>query len=127
MSIRMEKVNQEIRRQITAIIRGDIDDPAVDFMSITRVETTPDLRESKVYFSLLDESKLSHVQRTLNSMGNFIRRNLGKRVRIKILPRLKFIADTSIRYSVDIYRKIEEVRLQDEANRSKTERGAGDD
>ena len=108
MSLRMEKVNKEIRKQITQIIQKEMDDPTIGLLSITRVETTSDLRESKIYFSLLDESRYPRAQEILDAMNQFIRTHLGKRIRIKILPHLRFIPDDSIKYSVDIYQKIEE-------------------
>jgi ribosome-binding factor A len=109
----MEKVNRELRRQIMCIIQREIDDPAINFLSITSVRTTSDLKESRIYFSLLDEKQLKHVEGILNRMSSFIRVCLSKKVRIKILPHLKFIPDDSIKYSIDIYQKIEEIRAQD--------------
>lgn len=119
MSLRMEKVNSELRKQLMDIIQKEIDDPTIGLLSITKVETTSDLRESKVYFSLLDETKYERVQEILKSMNAFIRVHLGKRVRIKILPELKFIPDDSIKYSVDIYKKIEEIRKDDQEKNKK--------
>jgi len=115
----MERVNRELCRQITKIVQEEIDDPAFEFLSITHVKTTADLRECKVYFSLLDEKEEKRAQEALDKMSRFIRGNLGKRVRIKIIPELKFIFDDSMKYSVDIYKKIEEIR--------KSERGVGDE
>ncbi|MDP2922908.1 MAG: 30S ribosome-binding factor RbfA [Candidatus Omnitrophota bacterium] len=110
----MEKIDSEMRRQITEIIRDELDDPNIGVLSITKVETTSDLTESKVYFSLLDDTKYKKVQSILDRMAKFIRFNLGKRIIIKILPQLTFIPDDSIKYSVDIYSKIEEVKQRDE-------------
>ncbi len=110
MSLRMEKVNKELRKQIMAIIQKEIDDPALDFLSITRVETTKDLQESKVYYSLLDENKYIHAKDVFDKMRGTLRRILGKKVRLKVLPQLNFIPDNSIKYSVDIYQKIEELK-----------------
>lgn len=114
MSLRMEKIDSEMRRQITEIIRDELDDPNIGVLSITKVETTSDLTESKVYFSLLDDTKYKKVQSILDRMAKFIRFNLGKRIIIKILPQLTFLPDDSIKYSVDIYSKIEEVKQRDE-------------
>ncbi len=114
MSLRMEKVNKELRRQLTDIIQKEIDDPDMDFLSITRVETTSDLQESKVYFSMLDDSKYPKAKQILEDMKSRIRGILGKKIRLKILPHLNFIADESIKYSVDIYQKIEEIKDQEE-------------
>lgn len=114
MSLRMEKVNRQLQKQIVEIIRNEIDDPKISFLSVTRVVTTSDLRESKVYFSLLDEKQFSYAQEVLDKMSKFIRGVLGKKIRLKILPQLKFIPDDSIKYSVDIYAKIEEIKKHDE-------------
>ena len=114
MSLRMEKVNKELRRKITEIIHKEIDDPALEFLSVTRVVTAPDLRESKVYYSLLDETKYDQAQAVLDYMCRFIRGLLGKKVRLKNLPQLNFFPDRSIKYSVDIYQKIEELKREDE-------------
>lgn len=119
MSLRMEKVNSEIQKQLMDIIQKEIDDPTIGLLSITRVDTTSDLRESKIYFSLLDETKYDRVQDIFKAMNAFIRMHLGKRIKIKILPELRFIPDASIKYSVDMYKKIEEVRKQDQENESK--------
>ncbi|MBU1121353.1 MAG: 30S ribosome-binding factor RbfA [Candidatus Omnitrophota bacterium] len=121
MSMRMEKVNREIRKQIMGVISKEMDDPLFDFLTVTRVDTTSDLRESKVYFSLLDESKYTHAQESLDKMSKFIRVNLGKKIRMKYLPELKFIADNSIRYSVDIHKKIEDVMQEDESRKHNIE------
>ena len=121
MSMRMDKVNKELMRQITHAIQDEVDDPTIGILSITKVETTPDLRESKVYFSLLDDTQYQRVQGILDKMNKLIRTNLGKRVRIKILPQLKFIPDDSIKYSVDIYQKIEEIRGEENAGQENTE------
>ncbi|MFH1771494.1 MAG: 30S ribosome-binding factor RbfA [Candidatus Omnitrophota bacterium] len=120
MSLRMDKINSEIRKQITIIIMEEIDDPACEMISITSVKTIPDLSESKIYFSMLDETKIGKAQSVLNAMNKFIRLNLAKRVRLKFIPELKFIHDDSIKYSVDIYKKIEEVRSQEELRKNKT-------
>ena len=109
MSLRIEKVNSEIRKRIIEIIREEIDDPHFGMVSITRVETTADLRESRIFFSVLDNNFL-RVGKVFNQMKSFLRVNLGKKIRLKIIPSLIFIPDDSIKYSVDIYKKIEEVR-----------------
>ncbi len=95
-----------------AVIQQELDDPILEVFSITRVETSPDLKESKVYFSLLDENKAQRVLDILNTMSKFIRLKLGQRLRLKILPQLKFIFDDSIRYSVHIYQRIEEIKKE---------------
>jgi ribosome-binding factor A len=115
----MEKINQELKRQIMQIIQREVDNPIAEFLSITRVDTTKDLQESKVYFSLLDENKYQEAKQILDEMKGFIRTILGKNIRLKVLPQLTFLADESIKYSVDIYQKIEEIKEQDKKDAKK--------
>ena len=115
----MQKVDSELRKQLMDIIQKEIDDPTVEFLSITRVETTSDLQESKIYFSLLDENKYAQAKHILNSMKGFIRGMLGKKIRLKVLPQLNFIPDESIKYSVEIYQKIEELKSSSKNNGKK--------
>jgi len=113
----MEKVNNEIKKKIVEIIQEEIDDPHLGLVSIIRVETTSDLCQSRVFFSVLG-SDISRVEKILNDMKSFIRLNLGKKIRLRILPELIFVPDDSIRYSVEIYKKIEEVRNAEKNNQS---------
>jgi ribosome-binding factor A len=110
MSMRMDKVDRLLQKQIMEIVKNEIDNPIFEFFSITRVKTTRDLQESKVYFSLLADDKYKEALKTLNKMSGFIRAMLGKRIHLKVLPKLFFFPDESIKYSVEIYTKIEEMQ-----------------
>lgn len=124
MSLRMHKIDHELQKQIMDIIQREIDDPLLEFLSVTRVKTTTDLQESKVYFSLLQDDKYEQALKALNQMSGFIRSSLAKRIRLKVLPKLSFFPDESIKYSVEIYQKIEEIKKQDaDQNRKKNNRG----
>ncbi|MBD3246459.1 MAG: 30S ribosome-binding factor RbfA [Candidatus Omnitrophica bacterium] len=114
MSVRMDKVNKEIMKQLTEILQREMDDPALEMLSVTRVDTTADLRESRIYFSLLNEKQYSHAEEALARMKKFIRAELGKRLYLKILPELKFFPDDSIQYSVNIFQKTEQLRRERE-------------
>ena len=116
MSRRMEKVNEEIKRSVMKIIQQELDDPRLDMVSITRVVTTSDLKESRVYFSVLKEENIAWAQESLNKTAGFIRKLLGKMIRIKILPDLKFYFDEGLRYSDHIFQKIEQVKRDEEDN-----------
>ncbi len=110
MSVRIEKINNEIRKQLMRIIQEEVDDPSMRLLTITRVDTTGDLKESKVYFSLLDQEKYAKCKKVLEKMKGFIKLNLAKRVLLKKMPELFFFPDKSIKYSVDIHQKIEELK-----------------
>jgi len=116
VSRRLEKVNSQIKKEIMQIIQKEVDDPCMELVSITKVKTTPDLKEAHIYFSVFREEDTEKVLKILNRMRNYLRRLLGKRMRIKVLPSLKFSPDDSIRYSVEIYKKIEEVMGDKEDN-----------
>ena len=95
-------------------------------LSITRVDTSSDLHECRVYFSLLDEKKVPKAQDTLDKMSKFIKVNLGKRIRLKLLPELRFLPDDSMRYSVYIYDKIEQARSGDSDRKTVQEKDGND-
>jgi len=116
MSLRMEKVNRQIQRLVMEIIQKEIDDPDMDFLSITHVETTKDLQESRIYYSLLNEEKIIKAKEVFSRMRGFIRGALAKKIRLKVLPQLHFVLDDSIKYSVDIYKRIEEIKKAEEKN-----------
>ena len=106
---RMDKVNSQIKKEITYIIQRELDDPNIGFVSILRVETARDLSVSKIFYSIFGAEK-QKVEEILASMNKFIRRSLAERIRLKYLPELKFIYDDSIEYSVNIHKKIEDIK-----------------
>jgi ribosome-binding factor A len=107
--MRIERVNSELQRQLTEVIRQEVDDPVVSMLSIIHVDTTKDLQEARVYYSLLDETSYEKAQKALEAMTKTIRVHLAKRIAMRLLPRLRFIPDDSIKYSVDISKRIEEI------------------
>ena len=107
---RIDKVNHQIQRVISRIIQEEVDNPNLGMISIVKVETTSDLRHSKVYFSVFPDDKAEQALDTLSTMKNFIKKLLGQQVKIKFLPDLEFIHDDSIKYSVDISKKIEDIQ-----------------
>jgi ribosome-binding factor A len=108
---RIDKVNNSIKREISQIIQEELKDPRVGFVTITRVQTTKDLSLAKVFFSVLGSSvQADKVQDGLSSSAGFIRRLLAQRLRIRKMPELTFKLDKSVEYSIDIMKKIEELR-----------------
>ncbi len=107
---RIDRINHQIQRIISKVIQEEIDNPNIGMVSIVRVETTSDLRHCRVFFSVFPEDNLELVSQTLLSMRSFIKRLLGKNLRIKFLPDIEFISDRSIKYSVEVGDKIERLR-----------------
>jgi len=115
-SNRIGRINEEIQRELAQQLRL-LKDPRVQktMVSITHVETTPDLRYAKVYVSLLDRSCAKEVLAGLKSSGGFLRRALGKSLQLRYTPELQFIADDSIQHGAHILEILRQVERQDEA------------
>ena len=95
-SNRIGRINEEIQRELSALIRT-VKDPRVHgLVSITAVDTTSDLRYSKIYVSVLDKSDGSEVVKGLKSAGGYLRRELGAALKLRYTPELQFVADDSI-------------------------------
>ena len=95
-SNRIGRINEEIQRELATLIRT-VKDPRVHgLVSITAVDTTSDLRYSKIYVSVLDKSDVSEVVKGLKSAGGYLRRELGAALKLRYTPELQFVADDSI-------------------------------
>lgn len=98
-SNRIGRINEEIQKELSSCIRN-LKDPRVQdtMISITRVETTPDLRWAKVYVSFLDESRAKEAVKGLKSAGGYLRRELGRALNLRYTPELNWELDDSITY-----------------------------
>ncbi|WP_442600904.1 30S ribosome-binding factor RbfA [Paenibacillus sp. KN14-4R] len=98
--VRVGRVGEQIKKELSQIIQTNIKDPRVGFITVTGVDVTNDLSQAKVYISVLgsEETKNAALQ-VLNKAKGFIRSELGKRIRLRIVPDLVFKIDTSIDYS----------------------------
>jgi ribosome-binding factor A len=108
-SFRLERLGGQLRDEISALIgSGAIKDPRVStFLTINRVEVTADLAFAKVWVSSFEnEHKLKHGAAGLQSAAGFIQSTLSKKLRIRQMPRLTFIADTSIKEGLEMIQKI---------------------
>lgn len=95
-SNRIGRINEEIQRELSTLIRN-VKDPRVKGMiSITAVNTTPDLRYCNVYVSMLDKGDVKEVVKGLKSAAGYLRRELGRTVQLRYTPELSFIPDDSI-------------------------------
>ena len=115
-SNRMIRINDEIQKEISAIIRGDLKDPRIGVItSVLKVDTTNDLKYCKVYISVLgDEDKKQEVMGALKNAAGFIRSLIAQRINLRVTPELKFILDDSLEYSFKIDSLIRSVIKDDE-------------
>ena len=98
-SNRINRINEEIQKALAEMIR-ELKDPRVQntMISITRVETTPDLRYAKVYASFLQEEKAADALKGLKSAGGYLRRQLGTNLQLRYAPEIVWALDDSITY-----------------------------
>ena len=101
-SNRIGRINEEIQRELAALIRT-VKDPRVHgLVSVTAVDTTPDLRYAKIYVSVLDKSDVKEVVKGLKSAGGYLRRELGRTLNLRNTPELSFVPDDSIDHGARI-------------------------
>jgi ribosome-binding factor A len=110
-SYRADQVGEQVREEIMSIIRRDLKDPRIGFVSITAVRMSPDLRQARVRVSVLGnpEEKKASIAGLVSATG-VIRHELGRRLQnLKFSPDLRFELDPSIEYSVHIAELLKEV------------------
>ena len=106
---RKDRVSEQIRREIAELVRVEVKDPRVGMVSITDVEVTPDYAHAKVFFSTLAGSQtVDAVLEGLQKASGFLRRELGKRIRIHTTPQLHFVFDQSLERGADLSKLIEQ-------------------
>ncbi|MFQ9510735.1 MAG: 30S ribosome-binding factor RbfA [Lachnospiraceae bacterium] len=110
-SIKNTKINGEVQRELSNIIRNDIKDPRIHPMTtVVAVEVTPDLKYCKAFISVLgDEEAQKNTITGLKNATPFIRRQLAQTVNLRNTPEIKFILDQSIEYGVNMTRLIDDV------------------
>ena len=110
-SIKNTRVNGEVQRELSNIIRGGIKDPRVAPMtSVVAVEVAPDLKTCKAYVSVYgDEKAQEDTLKGLQSAEGFIRRELARKLNMRNTPQITFVMDQSIAYGVAMSKKIDDV------------------
>lgn len=122
--VRMEKVNQQIKREIGHMIQyGEINDPRLTFVTITYVECSKDLQHARVGFSVLSNNRkeIQNVQEGLSSARGFVRKLIGQRMRLRYTPEIVFIHDDSLAYASKIDQALEEIKKFPKEGESKDE------
>ncbi len=110
------RVVEQIRRELAELIRLEVKDPRVGFITLTDVEITPDYAHAKVFFtSMAGQESVPAIQTGLDRAKGFLRRELGKRIRIHTIPELHFHYDQSVEEGSRMSRLIEETIREDEA------------
>lgn len=110
-SIKNTRINGEVQRELSNIIRGGIKDPRIHSMtSVVSVEVAPDLKTCKAYISVLgDEKAQQDTLEGLKSAEGYIRRELARTINLRNTPQIRFILDQSIEYGVTMSKLIDDV------------------
>lgn len=110
-SIKNTRINGEVQKVLSEIIRGEIKDPRIDPMtSVVQVYVAPDLKTCKAFISVLgDEESQKDTLEGLKSAMGYIRRQLARQLNLRNTPEITFILDQSIEYGVNMSRKIDEI------------------
>ena len=102
-SVRIERINSEIQKAISHIIDNDLRDPQIDaIISVSNVETTPDLSHCRVYITSIGNTNPDEVLNRIKGAAGFIRGRLSKTIKLRITPRLDFVKDKAEEYSFKI-------------------------
>lgn len=109
MSVKIERLEHKFAIEISNVIKQEIKDERIQFVTITDVSITNDLSFAKVYVTVLNDSERDSILKVLNKASSFIQYELSKRVDIRKMPSLKFVYDESIEYSNNIEKIIESI------------------
>src|SRR6516165_3465902 len=112
---RLMRIEHEIVRELSEIVREELKDPRVGFVTLIGAEVSPDLRSARVYASPMgDERAARETMRGLRSAAGFLSTALGKRMQTRRTPQLTFVRDRSIEHGVRVSHIIDEVGKRDE-------------
>lgn len=116
---RTERVGDQIQRELAELLRHEVNDPGLGMITLCGVEVSRDLAYAKVFFSVLgDEQQIKDSLATLERASGFLRRELGRRVRLRTIPQLRFIYDDTQLRGAKISALIDEAIAEDQARKA---------
>ena len=113
---RMGRINEEIQRELAALIPNVKDPRVTGMISVTAVDTTPDLKYAKIYVSVLDKGDCAQVLKGLKSASGYLRRELGRTLNLRCTPELTFVRDDSIDQGAHILEMLRNTEVVKPAN-----------
>jgi ribosome-binding factor A len=117
---RPDRVADQIRAEISVLLAREVHDPGIGFLTITRVQVTPDLQVARIFYTTLgSEQQRKATAKALHRAAPFLRRQIGQRMRLRRVPVLEFFFDTSVENQERIERLIQEIH-EAEPNRVET-------
>ena len=116
-SPRQRRVGDQIQKEISTLLLREVKDPRIGFVTLTAVDVSGDLRIAKVYYTVLgEESKREDTKKALEKASPFIRRELGRRLRLRFTPELQFHYDASLDYGNKIESMIKDLKENERDN-----------
>ncbi|MEE0776164.1 MAG: 30S ribosome-binding factor RbfA [Bacillota bacterium] len=117
---RYDRIGEELKREISDILQNEIKDPGLGFVSIILVEVSGDLRQAKVYYSVMgDEDSIRSTKEVMKRCSGFIRREIANRLALRYTPELVFIYDDSIEHGIRIAQIINDENAKQEKRNEK--------
>ena len=124
--LRIEKLQELIKQEMSKMLLKELKDPRIGFVTVTDVEMTGDLREAKIYVSVMGgEEQVKSSLEGLNSALGFIRREIGRRIRLRFTPEISFSLDTSLDYGDHIQKLLLQVEGENK-NADNAQAGGGE-
>lgn len=112
--LRVEKVQELMKQEVSQIILRELKDSRIGFVTVTSVECTGDLREAKIYVSLMgSEQQVKDCWAGLTSSLGYIRREIGKRIRLRFTPEISLAIDKSLDYSAHIQELLLKIKAEE--------------
>ena len=109
--LRIEKLQELIKQEVGKMLLTDIKDSRIGFVTVTGVEMTGDLREAKIFVSIMgNDEQVQSTWEGLHSALGFIRREIGKRIKIRFTPEISFAPDKSLDYSEHIQKLLLKIK-----------------
>lgn len=106
---RARRVGEQIQREIAVMLQSESKDPRFKLLTISAVEVARDLSFAKIFYTLLDDSHdVENVQQALEKASGFMRKQIAKRMSLRIVPNLRFMYDTSIAYGASLSNLIDD-------------------
>lgn len=114
---RPDRVGDQIRQEVTVLLAREVHDPGIGFVTVTRVEVTPDLQLARVFYTTMGtDAERRQTHRALERALPFLRRQVGERLRLRRVPLLQFIFDKSIETQERVERLLQEIHEAEAAN-----------
>lgn len=125
---RPDRVGDQVRQELAELIAREVHDPGIGFLTITRVKLTPDLQQARVFYTTIgDDRQRAETAKALRRASTFLRRQIGRRLRLKHVPELQFYYDESIERQDRIERIIQDIHTEREEHPHLNELALGDD